>query len=243
MKSFFMVVSALYIGLAQAGEGLAKGALMIEKVLFTTECEITNTVCVTGRLDVCCSITNISDRTLTIRVGHKRNIVRSVSYAINGNGESFRFSHSNDIIKFDNRVLCILAPGEVYSFCFSEDKCSYNPDFIHFDVRNVCEYAGEYSSMDLLPNGEWYPEWAIVAHGVCVIDVRRLPVRNKGDIIPKEGEASGTCEIRCVCPEEKKAACSGRDRMPEDYHIYPHEVDCRRIQGRTGERHTRQSHE
>jgi hypothetical protein len=175
MKLFFLFISALYIGLAQADEGLATGKLTIEKVRFTTDGRITNATCVAGRLDMNCSLTNISDRTLTIRVGHKRNIVRSISYAMNG--VSFRFSHSNDIIKFNNRVLCILEPGEGYSFSFSEDECSYNSDLIHLDIRNICEYTGGYTNMNSLSNAEWRPEWIIVAHGVCMIDVRQSPVR------------------------------------------------------------------
>ena len=48
----------------------------------------------------------------------------------------------------------------------------------------------------------------------------------KGDIIPREDECTGACEIRCVCPEEKKTACSSNARMPENYHVGPHGIDC-----------------
>ena len=37
---------------------------------------------------------------------------------------------------------------------------------------------------------------------------------------------TGNCKQLCVCPEEKKEACSGSAKMPEDYHIGPHGTDC-----------------
>ena len=48
----------------------------------------------------------------------------------------------------------------------------------------------------------------------------------KGDIIEPEVDASGSCEKRCVCPEEKSAACDGCATMPEDYSIGPFGIDC-----------------
>ena len=48
----------------------------------------------------------------------------------------------------------------------------------------------------------------------------------KGDVIPEEKDRSGKCEMRCVCPKEKEAACSGEARMPENYHVGPFGIDC-----------------
>ena len=48
----------------------------------------------------------------------------------------------------------------------------------------------------------------------------------KGDVIPEEKDQSGKCEMRCVCPKEKEAACSGEARMPENYHVGPFGIDC-----------------
>ena len=48
----------------------------------------------------------------------------------------------------------------------------------------------------------------------------------KGDVIPEEEDRSGKCEMRCVCPKEKEAACSGEARMPENYHVGPFGMDC-----------------
>ena len=48
----------------------------------------------------------------------------------------------------------------------------------------------------------------------------------KGDTIPEEASPTGNCKQLCVCPEEKKEACSGCAKMPEDYHIGPHGTDC-----------------
>ena len=60
-------------------------------------------------------------------------------------------------------------------------------------------------------------------------DIEEKPTK-KGDLIRPEVDPSGDCELRCVMPKEKQAACSGQCRMPEDYGLFSYNcqtwVEC-----------------
>ena len=171
MKSVFQFIlilySITYTYLSRADDGYATGQLIITNVLFLTK--ESSAVKHTGRLQLCCSLTNISDEVFTVKEGDKILIGRSLTYF--AEDRNLGFSYSDDIIKFNPRVLCTLAPGEVYSFCIIEDKCSYDSSFLQLDTYNMCEYQGGYTNY-CLRNGVWSPKWRVVASGKSPIEER-----------------------------------------------------------------------
>jgi RHS repeat-associated protein len=64
------------------------------------------------------------------------------------------------------------------------------------------------------------------AKGLSDKQCKKKCYAKKGTPIESEVSPTGTCEKRCVLPDEKKTACNGKQKMPRSYHVGPHGIDC-----------------